>query len=246
MMPRSVYNRPVLDCSSDIQYLKPGVHIIHSPNYDRDNPQDYGNNYRCTYKLQPADQKGRLRFDCFFFQLEDSRYCKNDVLKVVIGIMHYAFCGRDKPHFLIADKFDITFKTDSTITDKGFLCTVMSMTPEVGPGSLPCGTHNVGPGTYPLLSQNYPNHYGRSIYCRWELIPKGSSLKMYFSCSDFDMISWDNSCEWDWMKVSGVHHCNNNKPAPLQLMGTVLIVRYSTPDIPNTKRRGFNCTLVVR
>lgn len=221
---------------------------MHSPNYDRYNPQNYTNDYQCKYLLWPPNSWGMLFFDCFFFQLQESVPCLKDSLRVEFGAHSVTYCGRDKPPSRLSQNFYITFKTDSSITDKGFLCTVMSKTSRdgVGPGSLSCGKHNLGPGTYHLLSQNYPNNYGTNLYCEWTLIPTHSSLIMDFSCSDFDVISWDNSCDWDWMKVNGIRYCNNNKPPSQQFQGTTARVEYATPDLPDKVRKGFNCTVVVR
>ncbi|KAF0310234.1 Cubilin [Amphibalanus amphitrite] len=250
MEERSVYDTPRLACDTAIQYLQPGVYHMQSPNYKRDDPGNYTNDFRCKYRMHAADSNGMLRFDCFFFQLEDSQYCLKDSFAVArdegAQTITNFYCGRTKtPKTLFAKNIDVSFKTDSSGTDKGFFCTVMSKEAVAGCGSLPCGKRYLGPGTYSLLSQNYPENYGNNIYCKWELVASDPSNTVDFSCSSFDMISWDNSCEWDWMKVDDVRHCNNNKPAPQQFTGGVT-VEYSTPDLPHKTRKGFKCTVSIR
>ena len=218
---------------------------MQSPNYQISNPGNYTNNYYCVYDLAPADANGILRFDCFFFQLEDSVGCWKDHFMVAKGKVAAMHCGANTPDTAFTNKLFVRFRTDSDVTDKGFFCTVMSKEAVADNGGLMCGSHRLGPGTYNLLSANYPDNYGINLYCKWQLFTIDPAATMDFSCSSFDMISWDNSCEWDWMKVNGVRHCNNNKPPPQQFKAG-LTVEYSTPNLPHKTRKGFKCTVTVK
>ncbi|KAF0300350.1 Deleted in malignant brain tumors 1 protein [Amphibalanus amphitrite] len=244
---RGSYNRPVLGCSSDVQTLEPGAYIIHSPNFDRHNPQNYTNDYTCTYQLR-LKYHGILRFDCFDFQLEDSDGCSKDRLKVTYGSQALISCGRNTPRTLYGESLDIDFTTDSSGTDTGFLCTVMSKVSTSSSG-LFCGRGFLEPGTYSLVSLFYPDNYGTSLYCRWDLSANLLTYSMEFSCRDFDMVSWDGSCEWDYLEVNGKKYCNGNPPpgedSPLPVGQHVEVV-YETPDLPDKTRKGFNCTVVVK
>ncbi|XP_043230212.1 cubilin-like [Amphibalanus amphitrite] len=242
---RSLDKATLLQCDQGKQHLLPGVYYMQSPNYKQDDPGNYTNDYSCNYDLTAADDNGILRFDCFFFQLEDSDAgCSKDSFGIYTEDILEVFCGTDSPKTRFVKSIGVHFKTDASVTDKGFFCTVMSKEAVAGCDSLPCGKRYLAPGTYSLLSQNYPDNYGTNIYCKWELVASDPSNTVDFSCSSFDMISWDNSCEWDWMKVDGVRHCNNNKPAPQQFTGGVT-VEYSTPDLPHKTRKGFKCTVTV-
>ncbi|XP_043230193.1 cubilin-like [Amphibalanus amphitrite] len=246
---RSLDDATLLACYDGQGYkpLPAGVYYIQSPNYRPGNPGNYTNNYECMYKFKAADNKSKLRIDCFFFQLEgDMPDCvTKDYLYFQTEDLFAAYCGKNIPKTMLSRYVYAFFHTNSEITDKGFFCTIMSKEALAGSGGLQCGKHNLAPGTYSLLSQNYPDNYGTNIYCKWELVASDPSNTVDFSCSSFDMISWDNSCEWDWMKVDGVRHCNNNKPAPQQFTGGVT-VEYSTPDLPHKTRKGFKCTVTVK
>ncbi|XP_043244181.1 cubilin-like [Amphibalanus amphitrite] len=245
---RSSYNRPVLGCSSEVQYLDLGSHIIHSPNFDRHNPQNYTNDYNCSYILHNKASSGLLRFDCFDFQLEDSDGCSKDRLKVNYGNYRRQYCGEDTPPTVYYKSLGVNFVTDSSGTGTGFLCSVMAKRSTSGTGGLPCGEHRLAAGTYLLQSGNYPGNYGTNSVCGWFLMPKFTRDSMKFSCSSFDMISWDGSCKWDNMLVNGHTFCNTNPPPrednPL-VMDWGAYVRYETPDLPDKVRKGFNCTVVV-
>ena len=245
-MTRSVYTKPLRGCNDDIQYLPPGVYRIQSPNYEKENPGNYPNDYKCSYHFQPTDANGILRFNCWFFQLQDSDNCEKDYFHIDNNGICNKYCGKDTPSSFLTNRLSIDVVTDSSVTDKGFFCTIMSKESEAGCKSTPCGTRYVYPGKYVLQTKNYPEKYGTNLYCKWQLIAVKRSSSMELSCTKFDMISWDNTCEWDWMRVNGVRYCNNNPPAtPIKSSGSIMTVEYSTPDLPLKVRDGFSCTVTV-
>ena len=115
-----------------------------------------------------------------------------------------------------------------------------------GCGGESCGKKYVRAGNYTLQTKNYPAKYSTLTYCKWELVADNPKSTMEFSCSDFDMLSYDDSCEWDWMSVNGTRFCNNNwaPTATIKSYGAIS-VEYSTPDLPDKTRGGFSCTVTV-
>ncbi|XP_072439043.1 tolloid-like protein 2 [Chiloscyllium punctatum] len=89
-------------------------------------PKDYPTNKNCVWQLvAPAQYRISLQFEVF--ELEGNDVCKYDYVEIHSGLsseskLHGRFCGSEKPD-IITSQFNnmrIEFKSDNTVSKKGF------------------------------------------------------------------------------------------------------------------------------
>ncbi|XP_043192348.1 venom serine protease 34-like isoform X2 [Amphibalanus amphitrite] len=100
--------------------LPVGKHQLKSDSY----PNNYAVNKLSTWNLRPQSGTASLTLTCSDFQLEgpaSSHGCVWDYL-TVNG--RRRFCGADGPAAVTASWLRIEFKSDATVTDRGFSCEV--------------------------------------------------------------------------------------------------------------------------
>ena len=232
-------NSELVPCGTSV--LPKGEYYIKSIDY----PKPYLANYQCMYHLTPQCSKGAIFFHCPKFDITSSDLCVNDFLHVSTA---GRFCGQVGPQLLFVPRPPLVlhFRSDSRLVaptkGTGYLCQLWSMAEGAGPGSLSCGQHVLKPGTYSLLSKNYPANYESLLYCGWELRTQNAADQLSISCPNFKMEPDNKSdCMWDRMMVNERRFCGSNAPT-VSAQGS-LNVDYGTDAA--TVYSGFNCTVTV-
>jgi len=126
--------------------------------------------------------------------------------------------------------------------------TTTTSTTTTTPGPLSCGEHSITTGqSYTIESPNYPDKYGESDSCKWELTCDESSGTIAISCDSFKTEE-DTKCKKaDYLKVtdsSGTldYYCGKTGP-DLTSTDNYLELKFGTDD-DDTVKKGFSCTVV--
>ena len=96
--------------------VEPGLYSIKSPNY----PNNYDNNFDCTYTINPGSGVNTMTLACCDFSVESHSSCGWDWLQV----NGEKFCGRQGPALTETGAFNIDFHTDYSVVRGGFYCEV--------------------------------------------------------------------------------------------------------------------------
>uniref|UniRef100_A0A915DCG2 Cubilin n=1 Tax=Ditylenchus dipsaci TaxID=166011 RepID=A0A915DCG2_9BILA len=180
---------------------------ITSPGFGTGN---YTDNQECLWLLQ-APEGSVISLSIVTLDLEYHIECSNDFLEISEGedrsseIQNIRSRGRT---------LTILFKSDATVTRKGFRLTYEF----VGYETAACGFHtNALNGTF--HSPNFPLDYGADEECIWDInVPLGYHIRLIF---DFFDVVKSVSCEKDFLLVSQEHQpfattlCGHEIPVPI-------------------------------
>uniref|UniRef100_A0A8C9UL29 Metalloendopeptidase n=1 Tax=Spermophilus dauricus TaxID=99837 RepID=A0A8C9UL29_SPEDA len=123
-------------CEGECWFLTKQNGSITSPGW----PKEYPPNKNCIWQLvAPTQYRISLQFD--FFETEGNDVCKYDFVEVRSGLtadskLHGKFCGSEKPEVITSqyNNMRVEFKSDNTVSKKGFKAHFFSGTPGL-PGS---------------------------------------------------------------------------------------------------------------
>ncbi|XP_069688891.1 cubilin [Periplaneta americana] len=184
-------------CGGVISNSKSG-HIM-SPGF----PTHYGFNLYCNYTILAPGRSVMVEFEVF--ELEESWDCYFDWLKVyqknrwvnsldLLG----KYCGTNAPPPLwIKDMVLLSFKTDSSVNQKGFLLKYQEDS---------CGGNVTQPGI--IQSPHFNGLYLEGSNCTWNITaPVGHVILLRFSTF---VVEYSLSCHYDFVRVFDSDTMNNS------------------------------------
>uniref|UniRef100_A0A452TJ39 Metalloendopeptidase n=1 Tax=Ursus maritimus TaxID=29073 RepID=A0A452TJ39_URSMA len=150
-------------------------------------PKEYPPNKNCIWQLvAPTQYRISLQFD--FFETEGNDVCKYDFVEVRSGLtadskLHGKFCGSEKPEVITSqyNNMRVEFKSDNTVSKKGFKAHFFSGNPDspaLSPPPLLPATHDckeagcdhkVTSTSGTITSPNWPDKYPSKKECTWAI-----------------------------------------------------------------------------
>uniref|UniRef100_A0A452TJA2 Metalloendopeptidase n=1 Tax=Ursus maritimus TaxID=29073 RepID=A0A452TJA2_URSMA len=193
-------------------------------------PKEYPPNKNCIWQLvAPTQYRISLQFD--FFETEGNDVCKYDFVEVRSGLtadskLHGKFCGSEKPEVITSqyNNMRVEFKSDNTVSKKGFKAHFFSGNPDspaLSPppllpatvplhflavpaarpaGSVPSGCdHKVTSTSGTITSPNWPDKYPSKKECTWAISSTpGHRVKLTFVEMDIES---QPECAYDHLEV---------------------------------------------
>ncbi|XP_069976133.1 CUB domain-containing protein 2-like, partial [Penaeus vannamei] len=158
----------------------------------------YANNLNCEWVLEaPAHFRIQIWMR---YELEESRTCHYDRIDVYDGIegrqtwnKTRTLCRRSQwaeKHFKSSGRYlKLTFKTDHSVTARGFEAHVMPI----------CGGYMHGPEGV-IATPNYPENYGDGLRCTWHIrVGFGRTIRLEFD--DFKVTNTTPVCGGDYLLI---------------------------------------------
>ncbi|XP_052817646.1 bone morphogenetic protein 1-like isoform X2 [Mya arenaria] len=100
-----------------------------------------------------------------------------------------------------------------------------------------CGEKTKAGASGTLTSQNYPNAYPNDVHCVYRIQAPPGTHNIHFSFASLFNVEPDNTCDYDWVKVTGdadkYNHgpfCGNSTPAAFSVPGDHAFVAFFTDD----------------
>ncbi|XP_070564553.1 cubilin-like [Ptychodera flava] len=251
---------PAKPCGGDHHVKYESTLYIQSPNY----PRDYYNNARCEWNFT-ADA-GMLIYVYFRdFTTEESFDWLdlgngNDRTDLSSRIVHHSGVGTPHPQLSTGQHMWMTFDTDDTVVDRGFLVMFSvvndteTSTPKpddpvvTTPAPVECGGHVLVPsdGVVNITSPNYPDNYHPDLLCQWT-VNTTSSRRIRVTYQDFY-----TERRFDYLEIGDGHditnrdtrhkyHSGDRLPYPFTTQTSEIWLQFVTDS--SISYRGFHITL---
>ncbi|XP_076455418.1 tolloid-like protein 2 [Babylonia areolata] len=210
-----------------------------SPNF----PNNYPNRQNCVYVIRaPVGYHVTLAFSDF--DLEPNGNCTFDYLEIRDGGQTSPIIGRHcggtslpGPKRTSGNQMWIRFKTDGSITGRGFKASFISVSG--------CGVATRAlSGT--IQSPNYPGNYPHKQNCLYT-ITAPASYHVRLTFTDFNLEA-ERNCGYDYLEIRDGNqtspvigrYCNTSLPAPAVTSGSQMWIRFRSDW--SVTRRGFRAT----
>ncbi|XP_076436087.1 cubilin-like isoform X2 [Babylonia areolata] len=205
-------------------------------------PNNYPDNQNCVYTIRaPSGYQVTLTFTDFDLEVEEE--CGYDYLEIRDGGQTSPILGRHcgasppAPVRSSGSRMWIRFKTDSSVTKRGFKATFISVSG--------CGWATTGlSGT--VQSPNFPRNYTNGQNCVYTITaPAGYRVSLTFIDFDLDPYQSDFLEIRDGTQASPVigRYCNTSLPAPAVSSGNQMWIRFYSDW--NFAGRGFRATFTA-
>ncbi|XP_067663248.1 tolloid-like protein 2 isoform X1 [Haliotis asinina] len=191
------------DCNVTLHAQKEALNFT-SPNY----PRDYGNNENCFWDIYPQTSGYRVVLDMVYVNIEDSSFCTVDALTLYTKSNDNAdtvklndICGETRRSVIIGNDqhFHVVFKTDSSVTERGFLIRYYETQ-----GDSSCGGPLVATSAgNTITSPGYPNTYPSRQSCTWTITAEHENQTIVLDTEDSELenISPRGTCDSDYVTV---------------------------------------------
>ncbi|XP_043479110.1 cubilin-like isoform X2 [Leptopilina heterotoma] len=214
--------------------------VIRSPNY----PENYPRSVTCEWIIE-APSKHQVILRVKDFQIE-KKGCLYDYLEIRNGLYNNSpligkYCGDlgTIPSTIksFSNHMFLRFVSDTTEADKGFEIEWDLLT--IGCG----GTLTAANGD--IISPNYPQPYGKSALCTWNIIVSaGSFVQIVFA--DFELET-HNTCRFDYLEIGEGsdanrqnvnRYCGTKYPNVVTFQSNLVTIRFRSD--PSNHYRGFH------
>ncbi|KAH9514310.1 hypothetical protein Btru_028678 [Bulinus truncatus] len=193
----------------------------------------YRHNTICTYGIRTAENTSVA---IYFrrFHLEQHSNCRYDYLQVQNSLSTSVgkFCGAvvPSPVFLTNNMATLVFKTDYSVSRKGFDIIYVSSTQ--GPG---CGGNLTGLNFGVFTSPGFPRNSLIAQTCSWLISPHSTLFFQYVQVSPSSNCSTDYMAVYQGSTVEGSlinHYCNEaGTISPRQFSSTILVQYVSSENV---------------
>ncbi|XP_046577742.1 cubilin-like isoform X2 [Haliotis rubra] len=212
----------VSDCgSSMLSASKYSWRSLSSPGYPYYN---YNNNMYCKWTVfAPVGYKVTVEVETISMDYDSS--CSNNYVLFTDGYQSYTswlgtYCSNVTGYIVSSrNAMTITFRTDSSITDKGFSLKYIALTKECGEDD------TISYETKYIESPNYPLSYPDNANCEWTISTSIDGYVIHVEAVNFN-IEHDSSCSVDYVRLYDV------------TIYETYIGRWCGRDGPNTETAG--------
>ncbi|KAH3855299.1 cubilin-like [Dreissena polymorpha] len=211
-----------------------------SPGY----PIAYNNDLSCTWLLDSGVDGQRI----LLYSDAYSIHCPSDSVDIYDGNstsspgLQAGLCGSSKTgEFVTRDRHAlVTFRTDASLTERGFEFIYLSAADTSGTGCNSEYTLTASEQAQFLTSQNFPAFYSSNSFCRWEIVPSSAQSAVSVQVTFAD-IEADDNCRYDKMEIyDGSYICEN------KLVSTYCPFRTGTDFSPSTYTSAEAITVILR
>ncbi|XP_067663224.1 cubilin-like isoform X2 [Haliotis asinina] len=201
----------------------------------------YDNNVSCEWTIS-APFGYKVKVKVLTISLEYDSSCSKDYVLFRAGSTSYAtYCG-DVPGYIVSSSnvMTITFRTDSSVTDKGFSLKYTAVTKG-------CFKHEtLRYKTKYIESPNYPLSYPDNTDCEWTISTSIEGYVIHVEVVYFN-IEYDSTCSCDYVELfngtsSMGRWCGRDGPN-IQITGQTLKVQFHSDG--STSLRGFKLSVTA-
>ncbi|XP_056442205.1 ovochymase-2 [Gadus chalcogrammus] len=213
--------------------------VIHSLGF----PSSYPAELQCNWTIRaPAGRLMELRFTDMAIPGEMGK-CPEDALTISDSYRTLGtYCGYVLPPVLVSagDTVEVSFRSDSRLTDRGFSVKWRAVYPEDIPEIQGCGVSSHQENGI-IKSPNWPMNYKPNGECLWTVeVPVGKRIQLSFTHFDIEAKSLMSPKCLDYVEIQDIRtgdgvlldnygpFCGSKLPPSIQTKGNRLVMRFTS------------------